>query len=146
MLEETAHKSYRGIHRKNTDQRGPADAIHQETNAEVMLLSDRSLGLLAFVSLSGLYFFAIFQRVGMAAIVYDLSGEFGADASILGLMSGMYFYSYALAQIPVGMMLDRIGIRKTLTILGGIACAGDLVFSLRTSSSEGIPQIKDRNY
>jgi len=29
MLEGTAHKSYRRILRKNTDQRGPADAIHR---------------------------------------------------------------------------------------------------------------------
>lgn len=69
----------------------------------------------------------------MAAIVDGVSKDFGAEASILGLMSGMYFYSYALAQIPVGIMLDRIGIRKTLTILGGIACVGDLVFSLSPS-------------
>jgi predicted MFS family arabinose efflux permease len=98
-----------------------------------MLLSSRGLGLLAFVSMSILYFFAIFQRVGMAAIVKDLSKEFGTEASILGLMSGMYFYAYALAQIPVGLLLDRIGVRKTLTMLGVIACVGDLIFSLGSS-------------
>jgi len=48
-------------------------------------------------------------------------------------MSGMYFYAYALAQIPVGIMLDRIGIRKTLTMLGVMACVGDLIFSLSPS-------------
>jgi predicted MFS family arabinose efflux permease len=41
----------------------------------------------------------------------------------------MYFWPYALAQIPVGIMLDRIGIRKTITILGIIACVGNLIFS-----------------
>ena len=45
-------------------------------------------------------------------------------------MSGMYFYSYAAAQIPVGIMLDKIGTRKTLTILGLVASFGNLMFSL----------------
>jgi predicted MFS family arabinose efflux permease len=105
------------------------DVICHETDAEVIPLSNRSLGLLAFTSLSVLYFFAIFQRVGTATIADDLTRDFGTDASILGLMSGMYFYSYAAAQIPVGIMLDRIGIRKTITMLGALACVGDLVFS-----------------
>jgi len=52
-----------------------------------MPLSNRSLGLLAFASLSGLYFFAVFQRVGMAAIVDGVSKDFGAEASMARALS-----------------------------------------------------------
>ena len=87
-------------------------------------------GLAVFVTLSILYFFSIFHRVGTASITTNLVTDFNTDNSVLGLMSGMYFYSYAAAQIPVGIMLDKIGTRKTLTILGIIASCGNLIFSL----------------
>jgi len=61
--------------------------------------------------------------------------DFNTDNSVLGLMSGMYFYSYAAAQIPVGIMLDKIGTRKTLTVLGIVASCGNLLFSLSPTVS-----------
>ena len=63
-------------------------------------------GLLVFVALTVLYFCSIFHRVGIAAVASYLQVDFGTNAAILGLMSGMYFYSYAAAQIPVGLMAD----------------------------------------
>ena len=90
-------------------------------------------GMAVFVTLSVLYFFSIFHRVGTASIAGNLISDFNTDNSVLGLMSGMYFYSYALAQIPVGIMLDKIGSRKTLTVLGLVASIGNLVFSISPS-------------
>lgn len=87
-------------------------------------------GLAVFITLSILYFFSIFHRVGTASIATNLATDFNTDNSVLGLMSGMYFYSYAAAQIPVGIMLDKIGTRKTLTVLGLVASIGNLIFSL----------------
>ena len=94
------------------------------------LISRDKTGLTVFITLSILYFFSIFHRVGTAPIANNLVVDFNTDNSVLGLMSGMYFYSYAAAQIPVGIMLDKIGTRKTLTILGIIASCGNLIFSL----------------
>lgn len=98
-------------------------------------ISGNKTGLVIFITLSILYFFSIFHRVGTASIVTNLTTDFNTDNSVLGLMSGMYFYSYAAAQIPVGIMLDKIGIRKTLTILGIIASLGNLIFSLSPTIS-----------
>ena len=98
-------------------------------------MSRDKTGLAVFVTLSILYFFSIFHRVGTAPIATNLVTDFNTDNSVLGLMSGMYFYSYAVAQIPVGIMLDKIGIRKTLTILGIIASCGNLLFSLSPTVS-----------
>lgn len=92
-------------------------------------------GLVIFSTLSILYFFSIFHRVGTASIATNLTTDFNTDNSVLGLMSGMYFYSYAAAQIPVGIMLDKIGTRKTITILGIIASLGNLIFSLSPTIS-----------
>ena len=90
----------------------------------------RKTGLAVFITLAILYFFSIFHRVGTASIASNLANDFNTDNSVLGLMSGMYFYSYAAAQIPVGIMLDKIGTRKTLTIMGLVASCGNLIFSL----------------
>jgi len=98
-------------------------------------MSKDKTGLAVFVTLSILYFFSIFHRVGTASIATNLVTDFNTDNSILGLMSGMYFYSYAAAQIPVGILLDKIGTRKTLTILGIIASFGNLIFSLSPTVS-----------
>jgi MFS family permease len=87
-------------------------------------------GLVFFITLSILYFFSIFHRVGTAPIASNLVADFNTDNSILGLMSGMYFYSYALAQIPAGILLDKINIRNALMIFGLVACCGNLIFSL----------------
>jgi predicted MFS family arabinose efflux permease len=89
--------------------------------------------IIIFLSLSALYFFSIVHRVGVAVIALDIMNEFKTDASLLGLMSSMYFFPYAVAQIPVGIMLDRIGIRKTITMLSLVACLGNLIFSLSPS-------------
>ena len=93
-------------------------------------MNKNSGSIAVFLVLAALYFFSIFHRVGTASVASNLAIDFNTDNSILGLMSGMYFYSYALAQIPAGIMLDRIGIRKTLTLLGLVATVGNLVFCI----------------
>ncbi len=85
--------------------------------------------LIVFISLTGLYFCSIFHRVGIAAVASEIHSDFATTASVLGLMSGMYFYSYAVAQIPAGLMADKFGVRKTLTAFGLVACVGNLMFS-----------------
>ena len=67
--------------------------------------------------------------MGIAVIAYDLMAEFSADASLIGVMSSAYFFPYAIAQLPISIMLDRIGIRKTVAILSTIACVGSFIFA-----------------
>jgi predicted MFS family arabinose efflux permease len=95
----------------------------------MLFASKANRGLIVFTSLTVLYFCSIFHRVGIAAIASDLQLDFNTNASILGLMSGMYFYSYAVALIPAGLMADKFGVRKTLTTFGLVACLGNLLFS-----------------
>ncbi len=95
-----------------------------------MLANNRTKhGILVFASLTGLYFCSIFHRVGIAAVAGTIHADFATTASVLGLMSSMYFYSYAAAQIPAGLMADKFGVRKTLTVFGLIAILGNLLFS-----------------
>jgi predicted MFS family arabinose efflux permease len=106
--------------------------IKLSSKCEPILLKPK-YALLIFACLSGLYFFSIFQRVGIAVIALDIMNELNLDTSMIGLMSAMYFFPYAIAQIPVGILLDRIGVRRTILYLSLIACLGTLLFSISDS-------------
>jgi len=68
------------------------------------------------------YFFVYIAQVSPNVMVHSLQRAFTVDATALGGLSAYYFYVYASVQIPIGLLLDRFGPRKLLT-LGAIACA-----------------------
>ncbi|MCW4043482.1 MAG: MFS transporter [Candidatus Bathyarchaeota archaeon] len=88
-----------------------------------------------FLTASMLYFVGYFHRVSITVIVEDLMKEFSASATSLGIFSSFYFYPYALMQIPAGLLIDKFGSRKTLTIFCFVASIGTLIFSLSPSLS-----------
>jgi predicted MFS family arabinose efflux permease len=46
----------------------------------------------------------------------DIMNQFQIDAAIFGQFSGVYYLGYALMHLPIGIMLDRYGPRKVMTI------------------------------
>jgi MFS family permease len=52
-----------------------------------------------------------FDRVNLSVAGPALSKEFGLSPAQLGLLFGTFFWSYALLQIPGGMLLDRLGVK-----------------------------------
>jgi sugar phosphate permease len=80
-----------------------------------------------------LYFVGYFHRVSITVIVEDLMKEFSASATSLGILSSFYFYPYALMQIPAGLLIDKLGSRKTLTIFCLVSSIGTLIFSISPS-------------
>lgn len=58
-----------------------------------------------------------------------LVGEFGISAAELGLLTGVYFFSFGLFQIPLGVLLDRFGPRRVNGGLLVLAAAGALAFA-----------------
>jgi len=81
-----------------------------------------------FGLLSVIYFLACLHRISPTIIARDLVLEFGADATSLGLMSSAYFYLYAAAQPPVGVLSDTLGPRAVITLFALIAGIGVLLF------------------
>lgn len=90
----------------------------------------RNSALVGFIILAALYFFSYFHRVALTVISLDLIREFHISATSLGLMSSAYFYSYAGAQLPVGVLSDVLGTRKTILIFVLLACLGTIIFGL----------------
>jgi predicted MFS family arabinose efflux permease len=64
-----------------------------------------------------------------AVLAPTLAAEFGLSAGGLGLLSSMYFFSFAICQLPVGVAMDRFGPRKVNATLLLVAAAGGAWFA-----------------
>lgn len=53
-----------------------------------------------------------FDRVNLSVSHNALVGSFGISASTFGQLSAAYSWTYALCQLPVGVVLDRLGVRR----------------------------------
>ncbi len=85
--------------------------------------------LLIFSILSGLFILSMFYRVSNAVIAPNLVRDFGLSAETLGILGGAYFYSFALFQIPMGPLLDRIGPRIVISSFSLVGAVGALLFA-----------------
>jgi MFS family permease len=88
---------------------------------------------LIFSVLSALFMLSMFYRVSNAVIAPNLIRDLELDAETLGILGGAFFYSFALLQIPMGPMLDRIGPRIVMTSFLMIGALGAFVFAFGNS-------------
>lgn len=75
------------------------------------------------------FFFAWILRVSPSVMIEELMRDFSISAAVLGHLSALYFYAYALMQLPVGISMDRWGPRRVLTVAVLIAGAGCALFA-----------------
>ena len=75
------------------------------------------------------YFLSYLLRVVNAVVAPDLVRDFGLGAADLGLMTSAYFLAFAAFQLPLGILLDRFGPRRTEATLLVFAAAGCFVFA-----------------
>ena len=73
-----------------------------------------------------------------AVLAPTLAAEFGLSAAGLGLLSSVYFLSFAVVQLPVGVALDRYGPRRVNAALLLVAVAGGAWFAAAESASAAI--------
>lgn len=74
-----------------------------------------------------------FFRSAVAVIAPDMMIELDLGPTAIGLVGGAFFVAIAAMQIPVGILLDRFGPRRTTPALLVLAVAGAVVFA----SAEG---------
>ena len=75
----------------------------------------------ALLPLAAGYFLSYLFRNVNGVIAPDIMRDLGVGAGSLGLLTSVYFLTFAAAQLPVGMMLDRYGPRRVQTLL--LICA-----------------------
>jgi sugar phosphate permease len=76
-----------------------------------------------------LYLVGFYQRVAPAVMTDALMRDFSLAATGLGNLSAFYFYAYVVMQIPTGLIVDRWGARRLLTVGAVLAAAGQVVFA-----------------
>ena len=81
------------------------------------------------------YAISYFYRNTNAIIESDLVNELGLGPADLGLLTGAYFFSFAIFQLPLGILLDRYGPRRTESVLLLFAALGAWIFSNADSLS-----------
>jgi len=75
------------------------------------------------------YFVSYVYRMVNAVLAPTLVAEFDLSAGQLGLLSSMYFLSFAVLQLPLGVAMDRFGPRRVNATLLLVAAAGGWLFS-----------------
>ena len=79
------------------------------------------------------YVIGFFHRLAPAVMTQELMRDFDISAAALGNLSGFYFYSYWLMQIPTGILADSWGPRRLLTFGALGSAAGAILFALSPS-------------
>jgi predicted MFS family arabinose efflux permease len=83
------------------------------------------LSILCFV-----YGISLFYRGMIAVIAPELSTDLALDESSLGLLSSTFFISFAIAQVPCGLALDRLGGRLTIGLFMWFSVLGTVIFCM----------------
>lgn len=76
------------------------------------------------------FFYAWILRVAPSVMIDELMRDFAVGAAAVGNLSAFYFYGYAGMQIPVGLLMDRFGPRRLMTVAALGCAAGCLLFAL----------------
>ncbi|GGV19356.1 MFS transporter [Streptomyces griseoflavus] len=79
------------------------------------------------------YFVAVIFRTSLGVAGLDAADRFGVNASALSTFSILQLLVYAGMQIPVGLLVDRLGTKKVLGIGVVLFTVGQLGFALSPS-------------
>jgi len=72
---------------------------------------------------SGLLFYEILLRVFPNIIITSLQSHFALSPTNLGIFSAAFILAYGIMQVPAGMLIDKYGVKLTLTfcmLLAGV--------------------------
>jgi len=101
------------------------------------LIPSRTMLLRVFIPFAVGYFFSYLYRVVNAVIGPSLVADLDLSPGDLGLLTSTYFLTFAAFQLPLGVLLDRFGSRKTEACLLLFAATGAFIFA-RAESVPGL--------
>ncbi len=79
------------------------------------------------------YFYEFILRVSPSVMIPELMTSFGITASSVGILSAFYLYAYAPMQLPVGVLMDRYGVKRVLSTASIVCGIGALIFSIAST-------------
>lgn len=91
--------------------------------------SAASHGIRVFMVFAFAYMLSYAYRTVNAVIATPLKDALNVGPADLGLLSSAYFFSFALMQLPLGVLLDKVGARRIEAALMVVAGLGAFVFA-----------------
>jgi MFS family permease len=85
-----------------------------------------------WLTVSFFYAFQYILRVLPGILMDDTMARFSMDVLLFGQFSGIYYIGYALAHLPIGVMLDRYGPKRIVPACVLLSVAGVLPFVFAT--------------
>jgi len=76
------------------------------------------------------YLLAVTNRTSLSAVGLDAADRFHADASTLSMFAVLQLAVYGFMQLPVGVLLDRVGARPIMSAGMALMGAGQLLMAL----------------
>ena len=121
--------------------RGAQNSDPESSKARLEALREKPLSkwrliFSVFLPFAAGYYLAYLFRTINAAISPALASDFGLDAAETGLLASIYFLVFGLTQIPIGVLLDRLGPRRVQGVLLVIAAGGATLFGTASSFPE----------
>lgn len=92
-----------------------------------------SRGWLIWTFAALFYSYEFFLRISPNVMINDLMQAYHVTAVHVGSISAFYYYAYALMQLPVGLVIDRFGVRRPLFFAALLVSIGCLLFSMTNS-------------
>ena len=78
------------------------------------------------------------HRVGFAPLIPTFMGDLGITYAAAATIMTAYFWTYALVQVPVGVLADRLGPRRMMLTFLGILVVGVIAFPLSRDYTQSL--------
>ena len=79
------------------------------------------------------YLYEFFLRVMPGAVAHELMHDFSTRAAGLGILSSMFYWGYTPMQVPAGLLLDKFGPKKVLTVSVFLCALSSFIFGMTSS-------------
>lgn len=79
------------------------------------------------------YMFVLFHRMAASVMAPDIIGEFAVSAVEAGLLGALFMYTYAIMNLPAGLLSDSLGPRRTIGIALAVSALGSFFFGFAAS-------------
>lgn len=85
--------------------------------------------MLIFLFSASFYLYEFILQVAPSVMAGSMMQTFHVSAAGFGIVSAFYFYAYAPMQLPAGVLFDRYGPRKLMTLALCLCAAGSFFFA-----------------
>jgi sugar phosphate permease len=85
-----------------------------------------------FIAICLTYLAAVLQRSSLGVAAVDATQRFEVAATVLSMLSVVQIVVYAVLQVPVGVMIDRVGPRLPLVLGAGLMALGQVLVGVST--------------